>query len=70
MKAFFKKIETEGPGNMSLEWLTDAQDVFLAEIERDASVYPEQKELELLQHECKTYSKKVFKNSRARMASR
>lgn len=51
LKAFFKKIETEGAGNMSLEWLTSAQDVFLAEIERDTSIYPEQKELELLQHE-------------------
>lgn len=49
MKAFFKKIDIEGPGNISLEWLGKAQDTIVTEFEKDKSCYPSQLQLQELQ---------------------
>lgn len=51
MKAFFKTIDKEGPGNTSLDWLGEAQVVFMEELEKGLSSHPYQKEVEALQNQ-------------------
>ena len=49
VKAFFKTVDREGPGNTSLEWLSEAQLVFMEELEKGQASHPFQKEVEALQ---------------------
>ena len=49
MKAFFKVIDRDGPGNTSLDWLSQAQVIFMEELEKGSAVHGFQKEVENLQ---------------------
>jgi len=49
VKAFFKTVDRDGPGNTSLDWLSEAQVVFMEELDKASTSHPFQKEVEALQ---------------------